>query len=92
VEEKRLKKLEKQTYSFAIRVGVIFFVTSIAGVLLGNFLDTYVVQRPLGTFITMALFYIFTWIVVWRIYKQIKLDNTISAQAEKEANESNVKK
>lgn len=92
MEEKRLKKLENQTYSFAIRVGVIFFATSIAGVLLGNFLDAHVVQRPMGTIISMGIFYVITWIVVWRVYKQIKLANTLSAQAEKEADESNVKK
>lgn len=73
--------LKQKTYNFAIKIGIVFFLTSIAGIVLGNLLDAHVFSRPLGTIISMAICYVITWVFVWRIYKQFKMSSKSSSKS-----------
>jgi len=74
-----IKRLKNKTTKMLLTLGFIFLLTSIAGAVIGNLLDSKLNIKPVGSLGTFLVFYLITWVIAVKyslnIKKELKENN-----------------
>lgn len=64
----RKKKLQDRTFMLMFRILIIFGLPAVLGYFVGNWVDMTYNMRPYGSLLVLLVTFVFSWIVVIRMY------------------------
>jgi len=69
--EERREALNHKTFKMMLSIAIMFGVPAAIGFFIGKWIDTTYDMRPTGTLLTLGATFIFSWLLVIRVYRNL---------------------